>query len=163
MLNSALLNLDSFYYTEINVSVDIDAVDRNAPCTLTTENLCADFSVHSDLVSDGNAILSLKVTTDSEADLSLSISVGIIGKFDLTDELKAKISNGSAKEETVITNSLSILYASIRELGHSLTAKTPLGPQFLPTCNFSVEKKIKEQEPAPAEKKQRKAAPKKTA
>lgn len=140
MLDSALLKLDSYFYTSLKVSVDVEKLQGEESLKLTNENVDADFSVYETSETSGCIILSLTVTTNPEFQLATEIAATVIGRFELSDELISMVKKGTAKEEKIIGNALSILYTGIRDQVFSITAKTPVGPQFLPTCVFNVEK-----------------------
>lgn len=156
MLDSALLKLDSYFYTYLQVSVDVKKIEGEESYKFTNDNVNADFTVHETSETNGSLILSLEVTTNPESQLAVEIAIKVLGKFDLSEELIAMVKEGKVKEEKIIGNALSILYTGIRDQIFSVTAKTPVGPQFLPTCTFNVEKIEELPETPPKKQKQTK-------
>lgn len=113
---------------------------------LTTNDINIDFVVHEDLDADEDLIVTLEVATDkSETKTPLSIDIKVLGRFLASEELREKVKLGQIKHEQVVINGLAILYSSIRDQILSLTAKMPIGPVFLPTCTFNVQKNIPEE------------------
>ncbi len=156
MLNPASLNLDSYFYSCINVSLDMEAYFGEEISPLTTADLNADFFVKEDFDSDEDLIVTLEVSTEaSDKKNPLNIEIKVMGRFLANDELRARVKSGDVKRENVVINGLSILYSSIRDQVLSLTAKMPIGPVFLPTCTFSVKRNEPIKEELPVTKKVR--------
>jgi len=155
MLSPAQLRLDSYFYTEVNVSIDMEKYIKEDSPKLTENDYSIGFIVHEDVDDGSELIISLKVNNSEVPDSPFTVSIGIIGRFIYTDGLLEKLKKKSVKEESVISNALSILFASIREQFFDITAKMPCGGVFLPTTTFNIEKhRIPESEPAkkPAKK-----------
>lgn len=123
----------------------MEAFSKDVSTELSRENLVADFIVHDDFEDKSELILSLKISSEGK-DLAINLSMGVIGRFLLSEELQQRISENQLKEETVVSNALSILYGAIRDQVNSLSAKMPTGTIFLPTCVFNVQKHKEEPE-----------------
>lgn len=156
MLQTAPLNLDSYFYTNIHASLDMSLYFDGSAAGLSREDLTFDFVVHEDLDSSDNLIITLILKTESDSKKPLKIEIEVLGRFVASSELLEKIRKEECKQEQVISNSLAILYSSIRDQVLSLTAKMPIGPTFLPTCIFNIERIHPKQENTETKTKERK-------
>jgi hypothetical protein len=141
MLTPAPLALDSYYFVKVDVSINMDAYLQDDP-KINAEDLSSEIYVQSEEDTNDRMIIRLIIKTDreSKADSVVNIHVEILGRFIILPDLQDKINQGKAKEEVIVGNAVSILFGSIRDQVHSLTAKMPVGPIFLPTATFQIEK-----------------------
>lgn len=157
MLTPASLNIDSYFFTDFNASLDLEKFGELNSVEFKPEDLNSEFVVHEDSQTGNELVVSLKVSVDSSKPSgALVFGASVIGKFHYTEELKLRIVNSLVKEEVVVSNALSILYSSIRDQVYSFTAKMPCGPVFLPTCTFLVAKNdavVEQQKKPPVRKK----------
>lgn len=147
MLTPATLKLDSYFYTDVSVSIDMEKYLIDERRELSEEDLTPDFVVHQDKDDGNELIISFKITNEESKDSALKISIGMIGRFVYTDGLLEKIEAGSVKEEAAVTTVLSVLYGCMRDQFFTITAKMPCGGMFLPAALFNVEKHSNQDEP----------------
>lgn len=140
MLAPASLSLDSYFYSCVQVSLDMTAYFEGDVNPLTLNDLNVEFVVHEDLETSDDLIVTLEVTTEVESKSPLNIKIKVLGRFIASSELREKVNSGQTKHEQVVISGLAILYSSIRDQLLSLTAKMPIGPTFLPTCVFNVQR-----------------------
>lgn len=146
MLPYATLQLDSYYFTLVDVRFDRAALSEDV-APVTADRLESKFSIHEmDQDEDGvdGLIVDLEISSGEQKggnkSMGIEFTIRLMGRFILDDELKERIKDGTTKQEMVISNALSILYGSIRDQLFSITAKMPIGSVYLPTCRFPVER-----------------------
>jgi hypothetical protein len=125
MLVPAQLKLDSYFYTEVNVSIDMEKYITDDRPELTENDYSIDFVLHEGFEDGEELIISLKLTNEEAVDSPFIVAISIIGRFISTEDLLKKIKGKKVKEELVISTALAILFASIREQFFALTAKMP--------------------------------------